>query len=447
MRPHPDTTAIGALEALPAPQSQVSACLQRRKRLLQTPRHALAQHVNTAYAETEQQLKAWVSFNPLDERAGDIAGTHAPSSLQGIPCGIKDVIDVQGLPTRAGSLSRMRSLPREKDAEVVGRLRAIGIEIPGKTVTTEFAYLDPGATTNPFDASRTPGGSSSGSGAAVGAGVIPLALGTQTAGSVCRPAAYCGTYAFKPSTGSTPTAGVVPLAADFDTVGVYGLDLTLVCDAALALLGQTRKHKPGLQPLRIGYLTDPYYQTIAPECRENLASALECLARAGHRLRPCALGLDYEALRAEHRAIMHYCAYQQHGSDLHQRPETLGAHWRQALESGAGLSRQRIDAARQALLHAKTATRAASNDVDLFILPPTRDVAPRGLQTTGDAGLIIPWTYLGSPLIVIPTGLSAQRLPVSVMLAGQPGTDAQCAALALQIDGLLRSEGLAIDIF
>lgn len=422
----------------------VRACLDRRRQLRERPAGEWAAWALAAHAATEADLHGWVGF---DQQAL-AAPPPSPGPLAGIPVAVKDVIDVAGLPTRAGSRSRADAAPAAHDAEVVRRLREQGAVICGKTATTEFAYLDPSAATNPFNPAHTPGGSSSGSAAVVGAGVVPLALGTQTAGSVCRPAAWCGAYAFKPSTGRTPLRGVEPFAPTFDTVGVFGLDLPLVVRAALATLGEAGPPPAGPEdngPLSIAWLEDTYFTDISADCRAQVDRALALLRAAGYRVRAARTGLDFEHLRNLHRSVMQFEAHAHHGHLLDTRAELLGPQWRGALQAGAAIGAAQAAAARQALDAARQRIETAVGDADLALGSPVRTEAPAGIGSTGDAGLIIPWTYAGVPLAVLPTGLTAAGLPLAVMLAGRRGQDSKAARDALAVSRILRDGGLAID--
>jgi len=429
-------------ESLPA---SVRACLDRRKQLRECPPRELAAWAVAAHAATEAALQGWAHF----DRQALAAAPGAAGPLAGIPVGVKDVIDVAGLPTRAGSRSRAGAAPAAGDAEAVRRLRAQGALICGKTATTEFAYLDPSPATNPFNAAHTPGGSSSGSAAVVGAGVVPLALGTQTAGSVCRPAAWCGTYAFKPSTGRTPRPGVEPFAPSFDTVGVFGLDLPLVVRAALAIVGDAApsagEDGEAGSGLSIAWLEDAYFTDISPDCKAQVNRALALLRAAGCRVRPVRTGLDFEHLRNVHRSVMQFEAHAHHGHLLDTQAGLLGANWRGALQAGAKVDAAQAAAALRELDAARRRIEAAVGEADLVLGSPVRTEAPAGIGSTGDAGLIIPWTYAGTPLAVLPTGLTPAGLPLAVMLAGRRGQDARAARDALAVSRILRDGALRID--
>lgn len=417
----------------------VQACLSRRRQMLALAPEELMAWAVAAQRQTEVALHGWVTFD------AQASTQNQTGPLAGIPIGVKDVIDVAGMPTRAGSRSRNGVGSAERDAEVVARLRSQGAIICGKTATTEFAYLDPCAATNPFNPAHTPGGSSSGSAAVVGAGVVPLALGTQTAGSVCRPAAWCGTYAFKPSTGRTPCAGVEPFAPSFDTVGVFGLDLLLVMRAALATIGESGTMERGERLPEIAWLDDPYFTDISLECKAQLDRSLLLLSAAGCKVRRVRTGLDFEHLRNVHRSVMQFEAHAHHGALLDNDAERIGRHWKEALQAGAQLNASKAAGALEVLAAARTRIEAAVGDADLVIGSPVRSEAPAGIGSTGDAGLIIPWTYAGTPLAVLPTGLTASAMPLALMLAGRPGQDRQAMQHVLNVSAILRDGGMRID--
>jgi Asp-tRNA(Asn)/Glu-tRNA(Gln) amidotransferase A subunit family amidase len=200
---------------------------------------AVSEHFLKRCRQFGSLISAWVNVDEegmLRQAAARDAADGVRGLLEGFPIGVKDVIDVQGFATYAGSKTRATEQPVRKDAAVVARLRNAGAVIMGKTVTTEYATMDPAPTRNPYRTNHTPGGSSSGSAAAVGAAMTPLAVGTQTAGPLCRPAAYCGVVANKPSFGAVPTEGLIPLAPSFDTVGVIGRRVADVKLAGAAIM-------------------------------------------------------------------------------------------------------------------------------------------------------------------------------------------------------------------
>ena len=432
--------------------SRISAAaklsLDRRRRLLGLPAEQLLDHVTDHLYGEADTLKAWIPPGETYLRSLDaLAHGSAANKMErrrAIPIGVKDVIDVDGLPTRAGSKARADAPPCQVDAVAVARLKVRGFVPVGKTVTTEFAYVDPADTVNPFDHRHTPGGSSSGSAAAVGGGIVPLALGTQTAGSVCRPAAFCGTFAFKPTTGRTPSEGLTPFAPSFDTIGVLGLRLDWVIEASMAIIDEPMP-TPHDSRMRVGVVSDAYYQSISPEAHEQLAMSARALQAHGHTVAALTLDVDFEHLRTAHRRVMQFEAHVAHGALLATRADMLAPAWRGALEAGARLTADEYRRDLQQLEAARNAVLRATDAVDVVLLPPAFGDAPEGLSTTGDAGLIIPWTYATTPLAVLPTSLSGQGLPLAVMLAGKPSEDRQAGSMSLAIARILAERWLSID--
>ncbi len=425
---------------------EVRACLNRRAALLEAGPDELARVCQENLRESEPRLLAWKTGPGYCEsnEGGDPI----------FPLGVKDVIDVAGFPTGAGSVSRRFAPAVDVDAEVVARLREAGYLPVGKTHTTEFAYTDPPPTSNPFDRNRSPGGSSSGSAAAVGAAQVPVAIGTQTAGSVCRPAAFCGVYAFKPSTGATSPHGVTPFAPSFDTVGAYGLRLRWAIDVAMVMLGhgehRCRDSDAGLNDLpassrlTIGVIDDPYFQDVSPDIGDNLRDVVGCLQAEGHIRRPLTLGINFNALRGNHLLMMQFEAFQAH-RELLQRPEEVGPAWLSLLKTGSQLTVGNYEAARAYVERARREIAERIAEVDVVLTSPAFNAAPLGLQSTGNAGLIIPWTCAGSPLTVLPTGLDRDGVPRAVMLAGHAGEDLRHARFSLRVGELLASRGWCID--
>ncbi|MPZ74809.1 MAG: amidase, partial [Nitriliruptorales bacterium] len=231
----------------------------------------------------EDELRAWEHRDPnlVLARARELDGLRADERgpLHGIPVGVKDIIDTADLPTRYGSSIYTGHRPAA-DAAVVARLRAAGAVVLGKTVTTEFALYSPGPTTNPHEPSRTPGGSSSGSAAAVGAGTVPLALGTQTAGSVVRPASFCGVVGVKPTFGAIPTDGVKPCSPTLDTVGVFARDVAGAAYAlrVLADTGRTGDAAGPEDPVRVGFARTSEWDVVPVDTRTRIEQAVDALA-------------------------------------------------------------------------------------------------------------------------------------------------------------------------
>lgn len=342
--------------------------------------------------------------------------------LTGATVGVKDIIDVAGVPTRNGSAACTDALPAARDAAVVASLRANGARIIGKTVTTEFAFTDPTDCRNPYDITRSPGGSSSGSGAAVAAGIVDLALGTQTAGSLIRPAAYCGCVGLKPTYGTLPTEGVTPLARSFDSVGVIARSVALARLAFIATSGQAarsvKKRMTAVRWLQAGDVRP------VPEMAAALDAAALALSEICIMAEAPSLPLDSSAIVDAHRLVMQAEAAQAHGHLLKRGTvELLRSKFRAGLESGAALDASQANAARAMLRKAKEDFWQVMEAVDVILTLPVPEGAPRLGDSTGFQDWLTPWTVFGGPLVSLPWGLDRLGRPCAVMLAGKPGTD------------------------
>ncbi|MFN8535085.1 MAG: amidase [Dehalococcoidia bacterium] len=358
-------------------------------------------------------------------------------ALAGVPIGIKDIIDVAGMPTTNGVPGGRTA---DLDAFAVARLRAAGAIVVGKTVTASFAFVDPPVTRNPYDPTRTPGGSSSGSGAAVGARTVPVALGTQTAGSVLRPASYCGAVGFKPTFGWTGRTGVTPLSPSLDHVGII---CRSVRDAALFfdLMAaedpddpSTRTVRPegrrllGLpeQPPRIGVVEATFDLTDA-ETTLHTRQTLAVLEAAGAMLVPVVLPVAQ--MFAAQRVIMWTEAAAVH-RDLTKFAEGLPTPMlRDNLRIGSLIPGDFYLRADRLRRRHRLAVADAMRGLDALALPST--TTPAGAPaTTGDRLLLAPWSLLGTPAISIPSGLSAEGLPLGLQLVGRRGADGDLLRVA-----------------
>lgn len=287
-----------------------------------------------AEAAWRKRLAAWEprlgAVVTLDEAAAgtlDAGAGGGAGPLAGVATGVKDVIDVRGLPTRNGSAAWAGAAPASRDAPVVAALRAAGAAILCKTASTELAFTDPTTTLNPFDAVATPGGSSSGSGAAVGAGLLDLALGTQTAGSLCRPAAYCGAVAFKPSLGALSTEGMTPLAPSFDTIGFIAKDVAVARTAFAACAGEALAEDR--TPQRIARAPIDPAAPMTAEALDALDAAARVLAAEPAYPPP---PVDLAAVVRDHRRVMLAEAAAAHGVLLDRAPDLLRPKLRAGLE-------------------------------------------------------------------------------------------------------------------
>ncbi len=387
--------------------------------------------VRRRIAEWEPRIRA---FATLDE-AAFARPDAAKGPLSGIATGVKDVLDVAGLPTRNGSRACDGAGPAQADAPVVAALRAGGADILGKTVTTEFAFIDPTDCRNPHDLTRTPGGSSSGSGAAVGAGVLDLAVGTQTAGSLCRPAAYCGAVGLKPGIGVLPTEGMTPLAPSFDAPGFIARDVQTAA-AAFAACTDSALSARLANGLRLGRaLLDPD-APMSDAALSALAEAAEALQGLSLSLTHAATGLSFAAIVADHRTVMLAEAAAAHGHLLQTAPDRLRPRFAAALAEGRTLDRAEIAAARQRLAAARDRFWDEMDGFDLLLAPPVPDGAPSLDAGTGYQNLLTPWTVFAGPLLALPWGLDALGRPRSVMLAARPGQEALVLAAGAALEPL-----------
>jgi Asp-tRNA(Asn)/Glu-tRNA(Gln) amidotransferase A subunit family amidase len=391
-------------------------------------RDVLAAHLASA-AGAGQRHHVFAHFDPA---ALDPAKLSPPPAgpLFGLPLGVKDIFDTADMPTAYGSPIWAGHRPRA-DAASVALARAAGAVVLGKTVTTEFAYRHPGPTTHPRDPSRTPGGSSSGSAAGVALGCFPLALGTQTAGSVIRPAAYCGVVGYKPSHGWIPRAGVKPLAESFDTVGLFARDV-----ADCALLGSVLAAKPLGDPERkleapphLVICRGPHWERAEPETRALFADLPSRLARAGARVSERDLPATFEALLADHAAVMNAEAARALAWEWQHHRSRLSAALTERLAEGWALSPMAWLAALRRLEAGRRQAGALFEAGDVLVVPAAPGEAPAGLGFTGDPVFNALWTALHLPALTLPAGEGPNRLPLGVQLVARWGEDARLLAV------------------
>jgi aspartyl-tRNA(Asn)/glutamyl-tRNA(Gln) amidotransferase subunit A len=391
----------------------------------------------------EKSIQAWCLLDA--ERAlaeakilrDEARAGHIRSPLHGVPVAIKDVLDVAGLPTRAGSKTRAQIAASTIDAQVVTRLKAAGAVILGKVHTTEFAYFDgPPPTRNPHNIAHTPGGSSAGPAAVVAAGMVPLSLGTQTAGSVSRPAAYCGIAAFKPSTLAWSSFGLVPFAPSFDTVGIFAHRVSDAVTAADVLMPSfLRQHTAtASSTLTIAVIEDPVTEAASAAVADSVRAAGEALAAAGVQVKRLNSSVSFAEISAWHKSIIEYEVAHAHPHLEHDPQVSPGL--REAVARGRLVDDGAYFAAHAALAAAHERFWAATAQVDALLFPAAPDVAPAGIKT-GDPRFIVPFTALGGPIVSIPVGTGTSGLPLGLMLIGAPGSDAATASIAERIASII----------
>jgi Asp-tRNA(Asn)/Glu-tRNA(Gln) amidotransferase A subunit family amidase len=381
---------------------------------------ALAAACLERIAGRDETVRAWafVDRKQVLEQARALDRLPRRGPLHGLPFGVKDVIDTADQPTEYGSPIYRGHRPRA-DAACVALLRQAGALILGKTHTTEFANNHPAPTRNPHNPAHTPGGSSSGSAAAVADLMVPLALGTQTGGSVIRPAAFCGVYACKPSFGAINRAGMKFDAESLDTIGVFGRSVE---DLALALEPLTSRSIPSFSSFenrpRIGLCRTPSWRDADAATQANLEAAAHALAKAGARVHNFELPPGSEQLFDRHKVIMGFENARALAWEYFNFPGELSADLKPRLDEGWQVTRAEYDALRAHASRCRTALADAMREVDFLLTPGARGEAPASLASTGDPVFNRAWTLFGVPCVTIPHGKGPHGLPLGVQLVG-----------------------------
>ncbi|WP_426990396.1 amidase [Pseudarthrobacter sp. Y6] len=391
-------------------------------------------------AETEADIRAWVHVDAEAARAAArelelVDGPRGP--LWGIPVGIKDLIDVSGLPTRCGSSLRGAE-PAQDDADCVRLLREAGAVIIGKTVTTEFGYFKPGPTRNPANLQHTPGGSSSGSAAAVAAGVIPLALGTQTAGSLTRPASFCGAAGFVAPIGTFSLHGVTGLSHSLDTLGFLAhsvADLHFVWNALAKRPGRDSGSDSD-KPTRVLLWNGSGLGDVSTEMACALEQAATNLGSTGGHVTEWSEHDLIKQLAEAHADVMAYEAARERAAEL-DRPEELSGQLRELLTTGLRMTEKKYEAALQTVASSRRIVLALLDSVDAVLGPAALGAAPAGIEATGSPVLSRPWQALGFPVITIPGLRDADRMPLGLQLIGLPGREDRLFSIATKIESSL----------
>jgi Asp-tRNA(Asn)/Glu-tRNA(Gln) amidotransferase A subunit family amidase len=403
----------------------------------------LAEAQLSRIAATDGAIGAWSTLDAAHARREaercDAAKADAP--LAGIGIGVKDIIATRALPTEMGSPTFAGYRPAT-DAACIARLVAAGGYAFGKTVTTEFAFMHPGKTRNPWDAAHTPGGSSSGSAAAVAAGHVTGALGTQTNGSIIRPAAYCGVVGFKPTLGAIPFEGVNLFSESFDTLGTF---TRTVADAArlssaVAVAGRIPAAPATLgRPPRLVYLTSfPWTQFDSGA----LDAAVLRLRAEGADIAPVASPDTLAVANVVHRTIMLFEGARNLGTLQRRERSRLSAALNDALDQGRAIDEGSYRAALKQREQVIATLAAWLQPFDAIIAPPAPAGAPLGLLSTGDPSCCTLWSLAGFPALTLPIGLDESGLPLGMQLAGPAGADAHLLAVASWCEERLPFVGL-----
>ncbi len=391
---------------------------------------ALLRSCRERISAREAEVRAW-AFLPEDVAPSRAGWAHGP--LHGIPVGVKDIFDTCDMPTEYGSRIYAGHRPRADSAPVALTRRAGGV-ILGKTVTAEFATFVPGKTRNPHDLSRTPGGSSSGSAAAVADHMVPLAFGTQTAGSVIRPGSYCGVVAYKPTYNTLPRAGVKPNADSLDTVGVYARSVEDVAFFVSALTGRGDLGATIDRP-RIGMCRTWEWERVQPEMAAAFETAAKRLDAPEARLPEA-----FKGLRAAHACILGFEGARCLADEYRRFPELLDPRLHKRCEDGYAIEWRDYAAARQLAARSRCALDEVFGDYDVLLAPAATGEAPLGLSSTGDVTMNVVWTLLHVPCVSVPAARSPNGMPLGLQVIGRIGDDARTLACAEWIHSRLEEE-------
>ena len=425
----------------------------------ETTAEAVVQAFLERIDEIDSAVQAWAHLDPgfalaqarmLDE----LRGRGLPlGPLHGLPVAVKDIIDTAQLPTENGSILERGRQP-EADAALVGLLKQAGAVILGKTVTTEFAMYAPGKTANPHNPAHTPGGSSSGSAAAVAARMAPLAIGSQTNGSVIRPAAFCGIVGYKPSHGRISRHGVLALSAPLDTMGVMANsveDAALLAESLIAYdprdrdmrplprprLLELAQEEPPLPP-RFAFVRTPVWNQAGEDMKEALSELAEVL---GADCEAVDLPPLYDRAIANHRAIMcadlakNLQAYYERGEDQ------LSPALRGLIEEGRKVTAVDYNRALEWREVLNDGLERIFEDFDAILTAPAPGEAPAGLEATGDPVFCTMWTFLGTPAVTLPLFTGSGGLPMGAQLIGARGDDARLLRSARALTARLAEAG------
>ncbi len=400
-----------------------------------------------AIAAREGEIGAFAALDleGAHARARESAAALRGRPLRGLAVGIKDIFDTADLPTEYGSPIYAGYRP-PADAALVSLVRRAGGIVLGKTVPTEFATLQPARTCNPHNPAHTPGGSSSGSAAGVAAGMLPIAAGSQTGGSVIRPAAFCGVAGFKPSFKLIPTVGMKCCSWHLDTVGLFAAGVADVAYAAAAITDRDLRVDAGAASAaaagapRLALARTHAWRDASEAMRQAVESAARRAAVAGAAVDEVALPAPLEDAFHAHGIIQAYEIYQALAFEYDNHRNRLGAIVKDQIERGARIGADEYDAARRTTRRARQVFAELMTDLDALITPSAPGAAPLGLQSTGVATFNRLWTLLGNPCVNVPGLKDASGLPLGVQIVGRFGRDRRALEAALFLERALAGE-------
>lgn len=381
----------------------------------------------------EPTVHAWAYIDHDRARLEAAEAEMRGGPLLGLVAGVKDIFDTADQPSAYGSPIWAGHQPRA-DASAVALLREAGAVCIGKTVTSELAFAHPGPTTNPHRVTHTPGGSSMGSAAAVATGMVDIALGTQSAGSIIKPASFCGVYGFKPTFGTVSTAGAKTFAPSLDTVGWFARDPYLLDSVRVELTGQ-----PEAETLReaptIGLLRTEQWNECAPDCRRAVVAAADMAQALGANVLNLEMPGPMVGLADRHAAFMAYEAARSLAWEHRVKRDELSAELRELLDRGRRGDPAEINAIRAQKGAALAACAGLFDRCSVLLTPAVLGEAPQGLASTGDSRLARLWTLLGLPTVSVPAATGSTGLPIGVQLVAAAGDDAHLLAVTAWVTG------------
>jgi amidase len=395
---------------------------------------AVAEDCLARIAAVEPDVEAWTFLDPdlVLRQARAVDGRADAGPLQGVPVGLKDIIDTADMPTEYGTPIHQGRRPSH-DAACTALTRRAGGVVMGKTVTTEFANRFPGKARNPHDPTRTPGGSSSGSGAAVGASMVPLALGTQTTASTIRPASFCGCVGYVPSRGDIRLVGVMEAAGSFDALGLMARSVEDIHLYRSVLVGvpEVAMERLALAGLRVGVARTAFWDECEPETRRAVEDCAAALGRAGARVSDVDLPAGFDAIPEAHRWVSSFEFVRNRAWEIDHHWDRISEPLRGArIADGMGCSFARYDASRATLRDCALQLDDLQRDVDVLLTPAAAGEAPVGLQSTGNASFSTLWTALNVPAVTLPMARGAHGMPIGLQWIGSRWADDRLLATA-----------------
>lgn len=391
--------------------------------------------------QRESEVRAWahLAADAAREDAArfgeELTRSGPRSPLHGVPVGVKDIFDVAGMPCEWGSPVEAGRTP-SADSALIARLRELGAIILGKTHTTAYAYFDPAPARNPRNLAHTPGGSSSGSAAAVADGMVPLAIGSQTMGSVLRPASFCGVVGFKPTFDALPLGGVMPFAPSLDHAGLFA---GAVEDVVAAWRSIQDKSEIDPRPAELIALPWPLVGELDSSMRAAVDGALDKLRAAGWRVRQEVLPSGFEGLQQALLTVMTAEGAATHGEAYRRHGDKIGAKLAALIAKGLAISETELADARAVVQGAKDSFRVLAASGSVVVTPAALGPAPRGLGSTGDPCCNAPWTALGVPAVTLPAHGGPKDLPLGLQLCAGRDADDALLACALACESVIGS--------